>query len=252
MIVGKAPQPGRSKTRLVPPLTDTEAADLSAAFLLDTCATALSLGWARVSLVYPPAANALGILEALLPPGIVPVRQDGDGLGQALASAFARHFEAAYQQVVLIGSDTPDIRSAVLLAAAHVLEDQADVAIGPAIDGGYYLLGLREPWPALFEDITWSTNQVHSQTLLRAHALGLRVTQLPVWGDVDTPLDLARLQADLERAPATVAAHTRQALARIDLDLTERAGLASIPRRRRSARPGAHPVREPGHDASAR
>jgi uncharacterized protein len=215
VIVSKAPRPGVSKTRLVPPLSEADAAGLAAAFLLDTCATALQTGWQRVSLVHPAGPEAIGLLGRLLPPGVVPLAQPGRGLGEALAAAFASHFADGFEQVVLIGSDTPDLPASLLQAAAARLKHHADVAIGPAADGGYYLLGLAALQPGLFDAIDWSTDRVYAQTLQRASALGLRISELPVWADVDTPADLARLAADLQLAEPGVAVHTREVLARL-------------------------------------
>jgi uncharacterized protein len=207
LIVGKAPEPGRAKTRLLPALSEVEAAQLAHAFLQDTCATALGLGWEQVSLVHPAGSETL--LSTL---GVTLVRQRGQGLGDALAGAFEEH--AGVEQIVLIGSDTPDLPSEVLEQASRELAGH-DVVIGPAADGGYYLLGMRRPHAELFEGIAWSTDQVFAQTLARAEGLGLRVAVLPTWDDVDTPDDLLRLQRQLRTLPSSVAPHTRQALSRL-------------------------------------
>jgi rSAM/selenodomain-associated transferase 1 len=209
VIVGKAPEPGRAKTRLVPPLTDIEASELARAFLQDTCAMALGLGWEHVSLIHPPGATRM--LDTL---GVRLVPQRGEGLGDALAGAFAEH--AAFEQTVLIGSDTPDLRAELLERASQELAS-SEAVIGPAADGGYYLLGLRRPEPELFRNIDWSTNRVLAQTLARAEGLGLRVARLPTWADIDTPEDLARLERKLRQAPSSVAPHTREVLSRLAL-----------------------------------
>ena len=209
VVVGKPPEPGRAKTRLVPPLSESEAAEVAWAFAQDTCATALRLGWEQVSFVYPP-----GSLELLSTLGVTLVPQRGKGLGDALAGAFAEHVE--FDQTVLIGSDTPDLPMELLEEASRRLSGpDTDVVIGPAADGGYYLLGMRRPHPRLFEGIAWSTERVYAQTLARAEALGLRTAVLPAWADVDTPDDLRRLEAALRHAPQTVAVSTRRVLHRL-------------------------------------
>jgi len=108
----------------------------------------------------------------------------------------------------VIGSDVPTLPSAVLEAALDRLAG-ADLVLGPSEDGGYYLIGLREPRAALFADMAWSTEVVFDETMRRASALGLDVGLLPAWFDVDTPADLERLEASLA-APGAGARHTRR------------------------------------------
>jgi uncharacterized protein len=207
VVVGKSPEPGRAKTRLVPPLSDMEAAEVAWAFLQDTCAAALGLAWDRVSLVHPP-----GSLERLSTLGVTLVPQRGEGLGDALAGSFADH--AGFDQTVLIGSDTPDLPIELVEQASQQLAS-SDVVVGPAADGGYYLLGMRRPHPGLFEGIAWSTERVYAQTMARAEALGLRTAVLPAWADVDTPDDLRRLERQLRDAPESLAVNTRRVLHRL-------------------------------------
>jgi uncharacterized protein len=207
VIVGKAPEPGRAKTRLVPPLSEAEAAEVAWAFLQDTCAAALGLGWERVSLVHPP-----GSLELLSTLGVRLVAQRGHGLGDALAGSFADHGQ--FDQTLLIGSDTPDLPIELVERASQQLAG-SDVVIGPAVDGGYYLLGMCRPHPGLFEEIAWSTQRVYAQTVARAEALGLRTAVLPAWADVDTPDDLRRLERQLRGVSASVAVNTRNVLERL-------------------------------------
>jgi rSAM/selenodomain-associated transferase 1 len=212
LIVGKAPAPGQAKTRLVPPLSAQAAAELYCAFLLDTLDLAAGLGWERISLVHPAGAGPT--LSPLLPPHITLCEQRGHGLGDALRSAFAEHLAEGFARVVLIGSDTPNLPPSAIEAGCAALATH-DLSIGPSLDGGYYLLGLRRMQPALFEAIDWSTPRVLAQTLARARQLRLRVQRLPAWYDVDAPADLERLQRELHHAPATTAPHTRAALARL-------------------------------------
>ena len=108
----------------------------------------------------------------------------------------------------MIGSDVPTLPSAVLGAALERLAG-ADLVLGPSEDGGYYLIGLREPRAALFADMAWSTEIVFEETMRRASALGLDVGLLPAWFDVDTAADLERLEAALA-APGPGARHTRR------------------------------------------
>jgi rSAM/selenodomain-associated transferase 1 len=218
IVVGKAPVPGRTKTRLVPPLSNEDAARLSSAFLLDTLRTALSLGWERTTLVHP--RGQAEALRGLVDPRVALLEQPRDGLGEALAYAFEHHFEAGYERVTLIGSDNPTLPVEPILAANTALEAEADLTLGPTADGGYYLIGMRQPHLGVFERIDWSTSRVYAQTLARADDLGLRVRRVAQWYDVDEPADLARLERELSDGPASLAPNTRTALS------TMRAGRA--------------------------
>jgi rSAM/selenodomain-associated transferase 1 len=219
VIVGKAPTPGRSKTRLVPPLHAQQAADLARAFLLDTVGLGLRLGWERVTVVHPATAADSSGLAALLPHGVQRRPQHGTGLGDALAGAFATHLREGFERVVLIGSDTPNLPPSLVNAACDAL-DQDDMSIGPCADGGWYLLGLRRMCAQVFENVAWSTAAVYAQTLERAAEARLCVQPVPSWYDVDNAEDLWRLHVDLQNQPSDVAAHTRGTLEQLDLATT--------------------------------
>ena len=214
LIVGKAPEPGQTKTRLVPPLTPDEATELYRGFLLDCVGLGLDLGWERVSVVHPAGSGQ--VLAELLPPRVTLVEQSGHGLRDALSSAFDRHFAEGFDRVVLIGSDNPTLPLEPICSACRTLDDH-DLSIGPTIDGGWYLIGMRAAQLGVFENIDWSTPRVFAQTLARAHQLGLRVRAVQEWYDVDEPPDLERLQRDLCGLASTVAPHTRAALERLSL-----------------------------------
>jgi rSAM/selenodomain-associated transferase 1 len=212
LIVGKAPEPGRTKTRLVPPLSPNEAAELYRGFLLDCVSLGLALGWERVSVVHPAGSSQL--LADFLPPAVTLFEQPGQGLGDALSSAFDRHLAEGFAKVVLIGSDNPTLPIEPIQEACAALDDH-DLSIGPTTDGGYYLIGLRARHLGVFDAIDWSSPRVYAQTLARALDLGLRVHTVREWYDVDAPLDLARLRADLRAAPESVAPNTRAMLERL-------------------------------------
>jgi rSAM/selenodomain-associated transferase 1 len=209
VIVAKAPRPGNAKTRLVPPLTPEGAATLYAGFLLDAVDLALKLDWEQVSVIHPAGSGAA--LAQLVPPVAVLLEQPGKGLAAALTHAVEHHLDAGFDRVVLIGSDNPTLPPAPVHAAARAL-DHVDLSIGPSLDGGYYLLGMRRMHRELFEDIEWSTSRVYAQTLDRASELGLRVRAVQAWFDVDSAQDLERLYAELGAAEPSVARHTRAAL----------------------------------------
>jgi rSAM/selenodomain-associated transferase 1 len=212
IVIGKAPVAGSTKTRLVPPLSAEEAAALYGGFLLDGVHLGLSLHWERVSVVHPRGDG--DVLRGLLPSQVHLVEQAGSGIGQALRYAFECHFGEGFDRVVLIGSDNPTL-SRRPVEDAYAALDEHDVSIGPTADGGYYLMGLRGPWPGLFEGIDWSTARVWAQTLARAGVLGLTVRAVTPWYDVDTPEDLERLRADLRSSGSSVAPNTRLAMGRL-------------------------------------
>jgi len=219
LIVGKAPVPGRTKTRLVPPLSPDEAADLYRGFLLDCVSLGLDLGWERVSVVHP--AGSRQVLGELLLPRVTLVEQSGHGLGDALASAFDRHLAEGFSKVVLISSDNPSLPIEPIRDACAALDDH-DMSIGPTADGGYYLIGLSAAHLGIFENIDWSTPRVYGQTLARARHLGLRVRAVQQWYDVDEPPDLDRLRRDLRSLPRAVAPNTRAMLERLGMAAASR------------------------------
>ena len=126
-------------------------------------------------------------------------QQEGADLGERLANALGHHFELGYQRVVIMNSDGPTLPLAYLEEAFSGL-DHADVTLGPGHDGGYYLIGMKQLHPELFQGITWSTEQVIPQTLAICRRLGLTVHQLPEWYDVDVGADLERLDRDLAQS----------------------------------------------------
>jgi len=188
LVFTKPAREGRVKTRLIGDLTAAEAAELHAAFLADL------LGRLREGDFELRLAWALDPAEEL-PAGPVPgVRQRGDDLGERLYRALA---EAAAESatVAALGSDHPTLPLAMVHRAFDTVEAGADVVLGPAEDGGYYLIALRAGAVArrLFEGIAWSTERVLAETLERCRELGLAVELLPEAADVDTPDDLRRL-----------------------------------------------------------
>ena len=205
-VMAKAPRPGLVKTRLCPPLSPDEAAELAGAFLLDAVDQVRSVAAARPAMAYAPL-DARAYFHALAPDFAL-VAQRGDDLGARLSHAFEDFLTDGAPGAIVIGSDVPTLPSAVLEAALERLAS-ADLVLGPSEDGGYYLIGVREPRAALFTDMVWSTEDVFEETMRRAGALGLDVGLLPAWFDVDTAADLERLEAALA-APGSGARHTRR------------------------------------------
>ncbi|GHJ40370.1 DUF2064 domain-containing protein [Streptomyces sp. TS71-3] len=191
LVIAKEPRPGRVKTRLTPRFTPEEAAQLAAASLADTLDTVLAV----------PARRRVLVLDGepgpWLPPGMEVIPQVAGGLDERLAAAFGQCTGPA----LLVGMDTPQLTPALLAPAlgARAWLD-CDAWFGPAEDGGFWALGLAAPDPALLRGVPMSTAGTGAAQRARLTSAGLRVRDLPLLRDVDTPDDAERVAAD---APAT-------------------------------------------------
>ncbi|OGR90625.1 MAG: hypothetical protein A3J74_05855 [Elusimicrobia bacterium RIFCSPHIGHO2_02_FULL_57_9] len=192
MVFVKAPVPGRVKTRLCPPLSPTQAATLYIAFVKDTLEAARGVENSQADIFYDPSADFPDLRWIESAPLLPFFPQKGDDLGMRLDHAFNGTLSRGAGKAVAIGSDTPHIAPTAIERAFSLLE-RADVVLGPAADGGYYLIGLKEPHDFLFQEISWSTVNVLRQTLERAKQRGLKVVMLPTLFDVDTISDLREL-----------------------------------------------------------
>src|SRR5947199_5548826 len=154
-IMTKAPRAGQVKTRLVPPLTPEEAAQLNICFLRDT-AVAISKACAtnaRGIGVYTPVGSQAAYID-ILPPDFELLPQRGEGFGERLAFAAADLFQCGFTSVCLIDSDSPTVSTDVYVKAVEFLTNPGDrVVLGPSDDGGYYLIGMKQNHPQLFERI---------------------------------------------------------------------------------------------------
>jgi rSAM/selenodomain-associated transferase 1 len=216
-VMTKAPRAGQVKTRLVPPLTPGEAAQLNVCFLRDTAAAiAKACGTtARGVGVYTPV-GAEGAYIDILPSDFELLPQRGDGFGERLAFATADLFQCGFGSVCLIDSDSPTVSADVYADAVEILSKAGDrVVLGPSDDGGYYLIGLKQTRRELFERIDWSTERVLDQTKTRARELNLDVSLLPTGYDVDDAATLRRLCDELlsKSSDAEIAPNTRKFLA---------------------------------------
>jgi len=207
-VMAKVPRSGAVKTRLVPPLTAAEATALSGAFLCDMTANiALAGGMAPIAgyVAYAPAGAEAGFAGILAPntglvlaDGAGPMSAGVRGIGRSLLHATRALLATGADSVCLVNADSPTLPTAILVeAATTLLRSGPRLVLGPAEDGGYYLIGLKAAEPHLFADIAWSTSAVADQTRERAAELGLEVVLLPAWYDVDDPAALARLLGEL-------------------------------------------------------
>ena len=185
IVMAKPPIKGKVKTRLAATVGEDEALRIYEALLSVT--KQLVSDWHNPLYIWHNS-------DALPVPGWEDIRvrrhhlQEGSDLGERMAGAF-KTVLARHRAAIIIGTDCPAITPEHLDEAALQLE-ASDVVIGPAVDGGYYLLGLKDFSPGLFTDIPWSTDRVLQATLDRCHALHLTVHQGPVLRDVDTEGDL--------------------------------------------------------------
>src|SRR5262249_228975 len=191
---------GQVKTRLVPPLTPSEAADLSSCLLRDTAASIAQVA-ARTAAdpiaVYAPVGSEKEY-DFLLPDGFRLLIQSDRFLGYRLYNATNDLLAAGYASVCLINSDSPALPPERLESAIAALERPGDrIVLGPADDGGYYLIGLKYAHRRLFERVEWSTDKVFGQTIERANELHLEIQMLPAWYDLDDAGTLARACQEL-------------------------------------------------------
>jgi uncharacterized protein len=240
-VMTKAPQAGRVKTRLVPPITPGEAAELNRCFLRDTAATISTACSPRYAgeggkmdfkheacashseaataacgvAVYTPV-GAESAYADLLPADFSLLPQRGDKFDERLYFAVEDLFKFGFDSVCLIDSDSPTVPAENFAEAVELLSTSEDrVVLGPSDDGGYYLIGVKKLHPHLFEQIDWSTERVLSQTIQRATEIGLEVKLLPIGYDIDDGASLRRLCNELlaENSDKSIAPNTRTFLA---------------------------------------
>lgn len=186
-LFGKYPSPGGVKTRLAEEIGNDSAARLYSAFLDDLAFRFRATGDARIMGFWP--SDAISYFDQYTKFGYQLWPQPDGGLGMKIISFFKYALKEADSQAVLIGTDSPTLPCEFIDQAFQKLSD-VDCVLGPAMDGGYYLIGLRRPAPWLFDNIAWSTYSVLAQTVQRASAAGLTFDLLPPWYDVDNLNDL--------------------------------------------------------------
>jgi rSAM/selenodomain-associated transferase 1 len=203
-FMAKASAPGRAKTRLVPPLTFDEAADLNTAFLQDV-AENLLLASHRTSepvaiggyAAYGPPGSE-GFFRTIMPESIGLLGAWLPNFGDCLFHTIRELLQRGHDSAVVLNADSPTLPTAFLVETAEALARPGDRAVlGPSTDGGYYLLGLKAAHRRMFEDIDWSTERVAEQTLERAREIDLEIQLLPAWYDVDDLEDLRRLYGEV-------------------------------------------------------
>jgi hypothetical protein len=204
VVVAKEPVPGKVKTRLTPEISAAEAADLYRCFILDRIKGVGSLTGVDRAVAYTPE-DAVGAFSTLPLDGFELFPQRGSDLGERLNNIFQDRLSSGYEAVVIVDSDSPDLPNRLIGESLHLLlSKQAEVVFGPCHDGGYYLVGMREPHPELFRDIPWSTGSVLSTSLEKSRASGLDVKLLSYWNDLDTFEDLLEFYDRYKNHPVFV------------------------------------------------
>lgn len=211
-IVCKTPGVGGGKSRLRPLLGTKFAQQLSACFIRDVAAALEAVPETldrQLYALFSPAGSE-AFLRVLLPSPRTLVPRQGASVGTVLQASVAAFLGDGHDCAIMVNGDSPTLPTKLVEQAIAALREPGDrVILGPALDGGYYLVGLKRPHPRLFEDIPWSTPEVLACTLRRAEEIGVPVALLQSWYDVDEPQDFLRLQAELSgQAPGICAGVT--------------------------------------------
>lgn len=207
IVFARPPRPGQVKTRLIPALGEEASTALYQCLLSDTIVEMLRLRGVGPPLTVeqqlpvhlllawdkPPAPEDLSLLPGKTLPAFL---QEGASLGERLLVAFRAAFARGFARVAVIGSDQPLLEAEEVYRALQLL-DEADVALGPCDDGGYYLIAAKQAHPELFAEVEWGSSKVLAQTLARAAGAGLVTVQLKSGYDVDSLADLQRLKTEL-------------------------------------------------------
>ncbi len=211
IVFARSPRSGPVKSRLTRLISGEEAAELYQMFLMDSLEQYASLNIAVRLYMSDGISPDVPVCGATLH------QQRGNGLGPRMQHAFQETAEAGYRQMVIIGTDHPTLPDAFLYDAFQALSSPPAVCIGPAEDGGYYLLGMNPLIDGLFEGMTYSRPDVFEQTLMRMYQSGANVVQLQKWYDVDTPDDLRRLASDEKTVPVNTLNILKQLKAKYDI-----------------------------------
>jgi len=193
IIFTRFPEPGTTKTRLIPVLGATGAAELQRRLSERTVRTGRELATIRaMALEVCHDGGDAALIGAWLGSEL-PTAPQGEGdLGERMFQAFSRARQDGFERVVLVGADCPSLTPAILQRAFAALADH-DLVLGPALDGGYYLIGLSRPAPEIFNDQPWGADSLLAATLAAASQAGLTLHLLEELADVDCPEDLHHL-----------------------------------------------------------
>lgn len=192
IVFAKEPQKGKVKTRLLGHLSEVGCLKLYKELLVNTLGRVRKVKCSRKVLAYD-SGNKKPVYLKKVASGFEFYKQEGADLGERMFDVFKTYTAAPSAGVVIIGSDSPCLPLAYINKAFAELSKK-DLVLGPAYDGGYYLIGLKEPCRNLFKGVKWSRGSVFTQTLQRARRLSKSTAILRPWYDIDTPQDLKYLK----------------------------------------------------------
>ena len=216
-VMAKAPAAGAVKTRLVPPLTPVQAAEFYRALMLDQFDHMRMYPSATRYVFYTPA-DAAETFHSLAGGDYVYLAQRGADLGARMLQVFSELWRLGHRNIILVGSDLPALPWAILDAGfAQLTQAASRVVLGPSRDGGYYLIGMNSPTPEIFQEMTWSHDQVLAETGRRLRALDIPFHLLPGLFDFDSVEDIRswRDADDAATAAVTAMARTREYVKRL-------------------------------------
>ena len=197
MIFTRYPEPGKTKTRLIPVLGKTGAANLHRLMAQKAIARALSLqNSRRLSVEIHYTGGSPQQMQDWLGTDVIYQNQTDGDLGARMTAAFQNSFNSGVDKAVIIGTDCPALKPEIMAKAFDELS-QHDLVLGAAKDGGYYLIGLRRSIPELFGGINWGSSEVFAATRAIAQKLDLNIAYLPTLADIDLPEDLLGLDINI-------------------------------------------------------
>ena len=215
VVFVKAPQKGKVKTRLSKIVGPEIALNVYKRFAVDLIETLKNIE-CDITICYHPS-HAEPCITRWLGDSYVYLAQKGKNIGERMANAFIQSFSKGFHSVILVGADIPDLTGKIIDGAFSSLQKYPAV-IGPALDGGYYLLGFNSNTfiPDIFENISWGTDRVYEQTLTVFHKKSLQAHLLPTWRDIDTYEDLVCFYK-INKKNRSIAQNTVSYLAQIDI-----------------------------------
>ena len=209
IIFAKEPQKGKVKTRLQSFLSQSQCLDLYKAFLKDTIDLAKKVKCQKRILAYASRKNPQYLRS--IAKSFELYRQNGRNLGDKMHNAFKFANKNKADKTVIIGSDSPNLPIGLIKDAFTNL-NKSDLVLGPSIDGGYYLIGLKKPLRKLFRDVKWSSENVLDKTIKNARDANKKVALLKVWYDIDDKESLVHLINDIKQTKSNFAKHTKKIL----------------------------------------
>ncbi len=221
VLFSKAPVPGKVKTRLVPPLNHNEAASLQKSFVFDTLTTLLAKENHKVFLACHPSSEHPFFKSLKKRYPLTLINQGAGNLGDRMKRTILLLRSKKYSKIIIVGSDSPTLPCQYIGDGFDKL-DKNDLVIGPSIDGGYYLLGVKGDIPDIFDRIPWGSDAVFEETMVRARGSAIKTSVLPFWYDIDTIKELRFLVVHLASIPENQSVFTRNTIEDLKMQISVR------------------------------